>query len=182
MRVITGTARGRKLKTLEGEDIRPTTDMVKEAIFSVIQFELDEARVLDLFCGSGQLGIEAISRGAKECRFVDVSAESINCAKENVINCKMNDKCSFTQSDSIDFLRMARMTFDIAFLDPPYRKGLLEKVLPLLAPKMSERGIIVCEHENGLVLPDEFDRLKKHKTYRYGKIGTTVYKVPLTEV
>ncbi len=182
MRVITGTARGRKLKTLEGEDIRPTTDMVKEAIFSVIQFDLDEARVLDLFCGSGQLGIEAISRGARECRFVDISSESINCAKENVIACKMNDKASFTQSDSIDFLRMARLTFDIALLDPPYRQGLIEKALPLLEPKMSERGIIVCEHERGLVLPDEVGKMKKHKTYRYGKIETTVYKIPLTEV
>ncbi|MBQ5330398.1 MAG: 16S rRNA (guanine(966)-N(2))-methyltransferase RsmD [Oscillospiraceae bacterium] len=181
MRVITGTARGRKLITLEGEEIRPTSDMVKEAMFSSIQFEIDGARVLDLFCGSGQLGIEALSRGAKECRFVDKSADSLNCAKENVTNCRMNTQSSFTQSDSLDFLRMARMTFDIAFLDPPYRMGLIEKVLPLLADKMSERGIIICEHERGLELPEKAGELVKGRTHRYGKIETTVYRMPMTE-
>lgn len=183
MRVITGSSRGRKLKTLEGDDIRPTTDIVKEAIFSSIQFELDGAHVLDLFCGSGQLGIEALSRGAKDCRFVDVSAASIECARENITACKLNTQATLTQSDSLDFLRMARMTFDIAFLDPPYSKGLIEKALVLLEPKMSERGIVVCEHERGLVLPDTVGRLVKHKTHRYGKTTeTTQYRIPMEDI
>ena len=84
MRVITGLARGRKLTTLKGDDVRPTTDLVKEAVFSIIQFELDSARVLDLFAGSGQMGIEALSRGARECVFVDNSAKSIAVVKQNL--------------------------------------------------------------------------------------------------
>lgn len=81
--------------------------------------------------------------------------------------------------DSIDFVRGVRMTFDIAFLDPPYRHGLIGQALPLLESKMSDRGIVVCEHEKGLVLPDNVGKLEKKKTYRYGKIEVTVYRVPL---
>ena len=181
MRVITGIARGRKLKTLEGEEVRPTTDMVKEAIFSIIQFDIEGSVILDLFCGSGQLGIEALSRGAKYCRFVDKSQASAECARENIAACGFKDDCGITVSDSLDFLRGVRMTFDIALLDPPYRNGLIEKAMPLLESKMSDRGIVVCEHEKGLVLPDEFGKLKKAKTYRYGKVEVTVYRVPFNE-
>lgn len=181
MRVITGSARGHKLRALEGDEVRPTTDMVKEAIFSIIQFDIEGTTVLDLFSGSGQLGIEALSRGAKHCRFVDKSAASIECTKENIAACGFTNDSSVSLADSEDFLRMVRMTFDIAFLDPPYRQGILEKVMPLLEPKMSDRGIVVCEHEKGLVLPDSFGKLVKTRTYRYGKIEVTVYKVPMPE-
>lgn len=181
MRVITGSARGRKLRTLEGDDVRPTTDMVKEAIFSIIQFDIEGTTVLDLFSGSGQMGIEALSRGAKYCRFVDKSTASAECTRENITNCGFVRDSAVTVADSIDFVREARLTFDIAFLDPPYRNGLIEKAMPLLAPKMTDRGIVVCEHEKGLVLPDSYGKLVKHKTYRYGKIEVTVYRVPLPE-
>ncbi len=179
MRVITGSARGRKLKTLEGEDVRPTTDMVKEAIFSIIQFDIEGTTVLDLFSGSGQLGIEALSRGAKYCRFVDKSAVSAACTKENLSACGFIRDSAVTVADSIDFVREVRMTFDIALLDPPYRSGLIEKAMPYLEGKMSDRGIVVCEHEKGLVLPESYGKLCKTKTYRYGKIEVTVYKVPI---
>ncbi|MBQ7989909.1 MAG: 16S rRNA (guanine(966)-N(2))-methyltransferase RsmD [Oscillospiraceae bacterium] len=178
MRVITGTARGRKLTALEGDSVRPTSDMVKEAIFSIIQFDIDGAMVLDLFSGTGQLGIEAISRGAKECRFVDQSSESLKVNRENIALCGFNGKATVTQANAVDFLRQARLTFDIALLDPPYNKGLIGEALPLLAPHMSERGIIVCEHEKELSLPDEVGGMIKKKTYRYGKIGLTVYRRP----
>ena len=181
MRVITGIARGRKLKALEGEEVRPTTDMVKEAIFSIIQFDIEGSVVLDLFSGSGQLGIEALSRGAKYCRFVDKSSASAECTRENISACGFKDECGVTVSDSLDFLRGVRMTFDIALLDPPYRNGLIEKAMPLLESKMSDRGIVVCEHEKGLVLPDSFGKLTKSKTYRYGKIEVTVYRVPVPD-
>ncbi len=181
MRIITGSAKGRKLKTLEGEDVRPTTDMVKEAVFSIIQFDLEGACVLDLFSGSGQLGAEALSRGAKYCRFVDISPAAAAVTKENIAACGFGDCSGVTIYDSIDFVREARMTFDIALLDPPYRKGLIEKAMPLLAPKMSDRGIAVCEHERELVLPESFGRLIKSKTYRYGRIALTVYRIPLPE-
>lgn len=181
MRVITGSARGRKLKTLEGEDVRPTTDMVKEAIFSIIQFDIEGSTVLDLFSGSGQLGIEALSRGAKYCRFVDKSNASAECTRENLTACGFVKDSAVTVMDSVQFIRQVRMTFDIALLDPPYRMGLIETTMPLLADKMSDRGIVVCEHERGLELPDSFGKLIKSKTYRYGKIEVTVYRVPLPE-
>lgn len=181
MRVITGSARGKKLKALEGNDVRPTTDRVKEAIFSIIHFDLEGAVVLDLFSGSGQLGIEALSRGAKYCRFVDKSAASVNVTKENIAAAGFVKDSAVTTADSVDFARDVRMTFDIALLDPPYNNGLIEKTMPFLADKMSDRGIVVCEHETGLELPESYGKLRRTKTYRYGRVGVTVYKVPLPE-
>ena len=104
MRVITGKARGRKLKDFEGRDIRPTTDMVKEAIFSIIQFDIEGSCVLDLFSGSGQLGIEALSRGAKYCRFVDKSQASAAVTRENITACGFVRDSAVTVMDSIDFV------------------------------------------------------------------------------
>lgn len=181
MRVITGKARGRKLKDFEGRDIRPTTDMVKEAIFSIIQFDIEGSEVLDLFSGTGQLGIEALSRGAKFCRFVDKSRESAELTRENINLAGFRWESNVVNADSLDFLRTARYTFDIALLDPPYNNGLIEQALPLLEPRMSERGIAVCEHEKGLELPEEVGRLKKSKTYQYGKVSVTVYRIPFNE-
>lgn len=181
MRVITGKARGRKLKEFEGRDIRPTTDMVKEAIFSIIQFDIEGSEVLDLFSGTGQLGIEALSRGAKFCRFVDKSRESAELTRENINISGFRWESNVVNGDSLDFLRTARYTFDIALLDPPYNQGLITEALPLLEPRMSERGIAVCEHEKGLELPDEVGRLKKSKTYQYGKVSVTVYRIPFNE-
>ena len=125
MRVITGSAKGRRLFTLEGDDVRPTTDKVKEAIFSIIHFDIDGSAVLDLFSGSGQLGIEALSRGAKHCTFVDMARESVKVTTENVKNTGFSEKASILNTDSIGYLKTCRLTFDIALLDPPYRKGLI---------------------------------------------------------
>lgn len=178
MRVITGSARGRKLQTLEGSDVRPTTDKVKEAIFSIVQFDINGSEILDLFAGSGQLGIEALSRGAKRCTFVDESRNSIKVVTENVRTCGFADSADILNTESIGYLRTCRRIFDLAFLDPPYNKGILEKALPLLAEKMSDRGIIVCEHETGLVLPESCGALIKKRTYKYGKIEVTVFITP----
>ena len=178
MRVITGTARGRKLNTLEGQDVRPTTDKVKEAIFSIVQFDIEGSGILDLFAGSGQLGIEALSRGAAHCTFVDSSQKSIKVVNENINVTGFDDKSSVLNTDSTGYLRTCRQKFDIAFLDPPYEKGILEQTLPLLEKCMSDRGIVVCEHEQKLILPEEYGRLKKSKTYKYGKIEVTVYRIP----
>lgn len=175
MRVITGSARGKKLKTLEGNDVRPTSDKVKEAIFSIIQFDVPGASVLDLFAGSGQLGIEALSRGASHCVFVDKSASSIAVVKENVNSTGFMKSSRILNMDSIDYLKTAKSGLDIALLDPPYRMGLLEKALPLLCPKMNDGGIVVCEHETGLLLPDEVEEFKLMKIYKYGNISVTTY-------
>jgi len=176
MRVITGSARGRKLKAPEGMDVRPTGDKVKEAVFSAVQFDIAGAVTLDLFSGSGQLGIEALSRGAKSCVFVDSSRVSLDYTRENIAAAGFKNSATVVSADCADYLRMCRQTFDIAFLDPPYKTGLIEKVMPLLCPHMSERGIAVCEHEKGLTLPDRFGGLVKYKTYTYGKTWVTIYK------
>ncbi len=176
MRVITGTARGRKLVTLEGLDVRPTTDMVKEAMFSIIQFEVEGANVLDLFCGSGQLGIEALSRGARYCVFVDQSRESQDVTRQNLQTTGLARNSRVAAMDFAAFLRSTNEVFDIALLDPPYHKGLAEAALPLLAPKMNPGGIILCETSKTEDLPEEAGGFVKKKEYRYGKIKLTAYR------
>lgn len=176
MRVITGTARGRRLKTLEGNDVRPTTDKVKEAIFSIIHFDIEGSVVLDLFSGSGQMGIEALSRGAKYCCFIDKSRASVDATRENLIATGLQKQANVSTMDSLDFLKTAKYSFDIAILDPPYNKGILEQALPLLESKMSDRGIVVCEHEVGLKLPENYGKLINTRTYKYGKIEVTIFR------
>ena len=182
MRVITGIARGKKLITLEGLDVRPTTEMVKEAIFSSIHFDLPEASVLDLFAGSGQLGIEAISRGAKHCVFVDKSKSSVDIIKKNIEACGFNSQARVLNMDSIEYLSVAKTGIDIAILDPPYRQGLIIKALPLIDRIMSDNSTVICEHENELTLDDCYGRLKKTKTKRYGKISLTYFSVNTDEM
>ncbi len=181
MRVITGTARGKKLKTLESLDIRPTSDMVKEAIFSVIQFDVPGSSVLDLFAGSGQLGIEALSRGADHCVFVDKNRAAYEVINDNLDNCGLKKNSRVLNMDSLDYLKVAKKGLDIALLDPPYRMGLIEKALPLLDEKMNDGAIIVCEHEKELTLDDSCGRMKLHKRYKYGKIAVTIYKIPMKD-
>ena len=177
MRVITGSARGRVLKTVEGMDVvRPTSAMVKESVFNIIQFEVPCARVLDLFCGSGQMGIEALSRGAAHCVFVDASPVSQQCTKDNLKHTGLFEKSRVAAMDAIAFLRATKDTFDIAFLDPPYQQGLLQAALPLLTPKMSDGGIIICEHPREEVLEESYGDFYKVKDYRYGRIMLTTYR------
>lgn len=170
MRIITGTARGRKLRTLEGNDVRPTTDKVKEAMFSAVQFQIPGATVLDLFGGSGQLGLEALSRGAEKAVFVDKSKASINVITENIGSTEFTDRSRVVFMDSVDFLKTDCGMFDLAFLDPPYSRGILEQVLPLLESHMNEGGRIICEHEQRLELPEKIGSLVLKKKYKYGKI------------
>lgn len=181
MRVITGTARGKKLKTLENLDIRPTSDMVKEAIFSIIQFDVPGSSVLDLFAGSGQLGIEALSRGAEHCVFVEKNRAAFDIVNENLLHCDFKKNSRVLQMDSLEYLKVAKAGLDIALLDPPYNQGLIEKALPLLDSKMNEGAIIVCEHEKELTLAESYGRMKLHKRYKYGKIAVTVFKIPSEE-
>lgn len=176
MRVITGTARGRKLAALEGVEVRPTTDMVKEAMFSILQFEVEGANVLDLFAGSGQLGIEALSRGARACVFVDSSRDSQNITRQNLQHTGLSSAARVAAMDYAAFLRSTKDTFDIALLDPPYEKGLAAEALPLLVDKMSPGGAILCETRKGEPMPERVGEFAIHRTYRYGKIALTLYR------
>ena len=126
MRVITGSARGRRLGELEGLETRPTTDRVKEGVFSALQFEIEERPVLDLFAGTGQLGLEALSRGAERCTFVDQRREAAALVRENVKLCRFEDRARVAQEEALSFLSSCREKFDVVFLDPPYQSGLLE--------------------------------------------------------
>ena len=176
MRVITGSARGRKLQTPAGRDVRPTPDMVKEALFSALQFDIEGRRILDLFAGSGQLSCEALSRGAKSATLVDSSAVSVKTARANLEACGFTDKAQVIQSDYAAFCAMSRDEFDIVFLDPPYKQGLLTPSIKAVLPLMSDYGIIVCEHPIDVKLEENIGGFGISKTYRYGKVLITVYK------
>ena len=175
MRVITGIARGRKLEELVGDDVRPTTDRVKEAVFSVIQFEIEGRRFLDLFAGSGQMGIEALSRGAKEAVFVDNRKESIAIVKKNLQTTKLNDNANVLQMDSISYLNVCRDKFDFVFLDPPYGTGLLQAALVKAEKVMNRTGLILCESPVNEDLPEKLSEFVKYRRYKYGKIAITSY-------
>ena len=176
MRIISGTAKGRKLKTLAGDDVRPTSDKVKEAVFSAIQFDIEGRRFLDLFTGSGQMGLEALSRGAESATFIDSSAESVRICKENISTLGFDAASKVIRSDALSFLNLCGDKFDIAFLDPPYAAGILEKALVLLSQKMSDYGTIICEHPPEVILPDNVGGFTVYRKYRYGKINVTTYK------
>ncbi len=176
MRVITGKARGTTLRTLEGINVRPTTDKVKEAVFSAFQFEIEGRRILDLFAGSGQLGIEALSRDASHAVFVDADKNAIKIIKENLAKTKLEAFSTVIQSDSIAFLSMTDKVFDLAFLDPPYETGLLQKALSKIGEHISDGGAVICEHPFKEELADEYGELVKTKEYKYSKTAVTVYR------
>ena len=177
MRVITGSARGRRLLELEGLETRPTTDRVKEGVFSALQFDMADRRVLDLFGGTGQLGIEALSRGAEKCVFVDQSREAVKVIRENLALTGFENQSRVVQGDALSFLGSCREKFSLAFLDPPYAAGLLNKALLKMAEIdiMTENGIIVCESAVDQILPQLPAPYVMGRDYRYGKIRLTVY-------
>lgn len=176
MRVISGTARGRRLKELQGMETRPTTDKVKESLFNIIQFELEGRRVLDLFAGTGQLGIEALSRGAVRCTFVDQRREAAALIRENLKLTGFSEQSRVVQGDALGFLSSCREKFDVIFLDPPYQTGLLERALERASKIdiLSEHGIIVCETGSEYQLPRLAAPYELGREYRYGKIKLTV--------
>ena len=177
MRVITGTARGRRLLEPEGMDTRPTTDRVKEGIFSSIQFEIEGRRVLDLFGGTGQMGIEALSRGAAHCTFLDLRKEAVGVIRENLKRTGFAEEAAVVQGDYLAFLTRCKEKFDLIFLDPPYGTGMLEKAMEIITEIdiVSENGIIVCESSADAVLPELPAPYERGREYRYGKIKLTLY-------
>lgn len=174
MRVITGTARGRKLNAPEGLDVRPTTDKVKEAVFSAIQFEIQGTYVLDLFAGSGQMGIEAISRGASRAVFVDNSSKAIRCINDNIRSAGFERQSEVISRNSYDYIKLTRNIFDIIILDPPYRHNHIDNILPFVAEKLKTGGLIICEYESEADEPSLPESLTLRKTYRYGKINVSI--------
>lgn len=178
MRVITGSARGVRLKTPDGLKTRPTSDRVKEAVFSMIQFEVEGGRFLDLFAGTGQMGIEALSRGAASAVFVDGWKDACQLVRENLRLTKLSDKAKVVNSDYLSYLQSCREKFDIVFLDPPYAEFFLENALNKISEIdiLSDRGIIICERPAEKQLDLDISGLQRSKDYRYGKTWVTVFR------
>lgn len=171
MKVISGFLKGRNVKGFNLDGTRPTMDRVKESLFAIIQNYLDGSVVLDLFSGSGNLGIEAISNGSKLAYFNDLNKESIKVIKSNVDQFNINDKCIILNYDynrCLEFLKNQKIKFDIVFLDPPYKDEILNDAINFIIENdmINNDGIIVCEVGNNYI--KDFDLLEKIKEKRYG--------------
>ncbi|MDR1253616.1 MAG: 16S rRNA (guanine(966)-N(2))-methyltransferase RsmD [Oscillospiraceae bacterium] len=176
MRVIGGTVKRKKLIMPKGKEFRLTTDKVKEAIFSAIQFEINEKTFLDLFAGSGQMGIEALSRGASSAIFIDNSQTAIKVIRSNLSIVGFIEQSKIIFNDAFPFLNNICENFDIAFLDPPFHSGIINKILPIIAQKINHNGIIICETSVKEALPEKYDNFLKMKSYHYGKIAVNIYR------
>jgi len=178
LRVISGKARGKRLEALEGKDTRPTLDRIKESLFNIIQFDIENAVVLDLFAGSGSLGIECLSRGAKEVVFCDNSGLAIDIINTNIRNTKFEAESIVIKNDYTNALKKAanqNKKFDIIFLDPPYESDFATKALELIVELelLNENGIIIIEtNEAGtnLILPEQNENIEMFATRKYGSV------------
>lgn len=183
LRIITGKAKGKHIETLEGEATRPTSERIKEAVFSSIQFDIEERRVLDLFAGSGQLGLEALSRGAKSACFIDSSREAIDIVKRNATATGFFSDCRYLVSDWKNYIRKAggRDKFDLVFIDPPYAmRCCADAVSRLLDAELLEGGaIVVLESGDEEIDVSRFPQFEVIKSTHYGKktfVNILLYK------
>jgi len=176
IRVISGSARGTVLSCPETDALRPTTDRVKENIFNLLQFEVSKRKVLDLFAGSGAMGIEALSRGAEYCLFCDSGRDAQEAVKANVKKTRMENRCRIATTDFESLLGTLNEKFSLVFLDPPYHMGYVEKAVKKLVLKnlLTDNAIIVAETD-GDEEPGEFEGLKIRTARQYGRVKVTVY-------
>ena len=176
MRVISGTARGRKLKTPAGSDIRPTGDIIKESIFNIIQFDIEGRRVLDIFAGTGQLGIEALSRGARSAVFVDSSSQAVKLICENLKHCDFSENSKVIRRDALKFLQNPEK-FDLIFIDPPYAENSSDEILRKIMEfdKLNDNGIIIFEMSADKRAPAADLPYKLNKEYKYGGVKIAKY-------
>jgi len=175
MRVVGGLYRHRELLMPKGEATRPTKDMVKEAFFSAINFYIHNSVTLDLFAGSGALGIEALSRGAKECYFIDKDNEAIKCINKNIFNLKINNAhvINLDYVEAIKSLANKKIKFDLLLIDPPYKMNNYQEIIDTLNEYslINDNGIIVLESDNELTINGTY---KKIKNYKYGRTFITI--------
>lgn len=182
MRVIAGIHKGRQLKAVPGKSTRPTTDKVKEAVFQILGPFFNGGQALDLFAGSGSLGLEALSRGMETCIFVDKHPKAVQTIKENVSMLKLEDNVEIFRADAFRALTAAakrELRFDLIFLDPPYNKVNYEELLELIEKEhlLHVDGIIYCEHDISDTMPDSISSLTIKKQANYGgTIGVTIYQ------
>lgn len=177
MRVIAGDYKGRKLETPIDNKVRPTTDKVKEAMFSILMHDVDGAVVCDMFAGTGGLGLEALSRGADKCYFIDQSNASIRLIKSNIATCKAEDYSVVLQGDFSRALKRIREKVNVFIIDPPYGDGIEIKAMEKIAENdlLAEDGVIVVEHQKRDELPEEIAGFSKIKEKVYGKVVLSIY-------
>lgn len=177
MRIIAGDYKGRRLTSPMDDRVRPTSDKVKEAIFSILMNEIYGSNVLDLFSGSGNLGLEALSRGAEHCWFADSSRDSLKLIRENISYCKANDKATVLAGDFRKVLARLTTPMDIILLDPPYNMGMLPECFDLIEEYdlLAENGLIVAEHRREEILPEQFGKFTKVKERKYGTVVVSIY-------
>lgn len=176
MRIIAGSARGKRLKTLPGEDTRPTLERVKEGMFSAVQNWLPGAAVLDLFAGSGQLGLEALSRGASRCVFVENQRAAAQVVRDNLASTGLAGG-TLVQSDAMAFLARCTDRFDLVLLDPPFAAGLYPELLQKVAGVCAPRALVLCENARQSEMPGEAAGLRLEKQYRYGTVMVSRYRM-----
>ena len=177
MRVITGIARGKRLQTPEGLHTRPTSDRVKQSVFNIIQFDIEGRKVLDLFGGSGQLGLEAMSRGAASCAIVEGDRNAQKAIETNIRNCGFDRNCQLIKGDSFQFLqRQKASSYHLIFLDPPYGGELLNRAIAEICriDILAEGGIMVCESAADDVVQPVQAPYRVVKQYRYGHTDLTI--------
>lgn len=180
MRIITGSAKGITLKAPKGNATRPTADRVKEAVFSMLQFDIEGRTVLDLFAGSGQLGLEALSRGASYATFVDKSKDSIKLIKENSIKTKLHEKCSIIQLDYLEFIkRNVNTKYDLIFLDPPYALNMYQPALRALLENdcLKKSTLIICESDFNELFENDFELRSQFSIKKQSKYSKTVITI-----
>lgn len=174
MRIITGSAKGTKLKTPQGFNTRPTADRIKESLFNILGPKIKDALVLDLFAGTGNLGLEALSRGARRSVFVDHNSTSVSVIKENSVRTKLMEKTEVCRGDVLKTLlrlKHEKRFFDIIFCDPPYNEGLVQQVLTFLDvnPLLHPGGLLILEHSRHDLLPSNLKTMRIDRIERYGE-------------
>lgn len=181
MRIISGSKGGLRLKGPKGKETRPTEDRIKESLFNILSNIGGEDLVLDLFAGSGSIGLEFVSRGADRVYFVDKSKNSIDCINDNIDHTKSRDQSRVIRNDfskALNFFSKKELVFDYIFMDPPYEKGLIVKALELIGEKelLDKEGLIIVEHESNLILDEQLYDFKKVDQRNYGAKTLTFYK------
>lgn len=181
MRVVSGTCKGHPLKAVPGQTTRPTTDKIKEAIFNIIGPYFDGGVALDLFGGSGGLGIEALSRGMEKAIFVDRDAKAVQVIRQNIESCRLTDRAEVYRNDAdraLKALVKRGMAFDLVLLDPPYKQQQLVSLMSILEQHelLNENGIIMAEHAVDVVLPETVGRLARRKHEEYGNTAVSIYE------
>ena len=174
MRIVAGKYRGRTLLSFDGDKIRPTSDKVRESLFNILQLKVPSSQFLDLFCGTGAMGIEALSRGAKKVVFNDFSRDSLSLLKKNLAKVKVEDDYDIVNFDAVTYLKNSNEKFDIIFLDPPYNSGFGEKCLPFVSGALNDNGIAILEDE--IEFKGEIEGLIAYDKRKYGRVHLTFFK------